>query len=176
MSAPFWVQSAISGEIKMELYLLRHGVAYEGEEWARKSADDNLRPLTDAGIAAMEREAAYLKNAHTHIDMIVTSPLVRARDTARIVGKALGLEPRESDLLKPGFNTKDLAALLEEYAQVEHLMLVGHNPDLGQVIQRVTGGEPVDVPKGGLARLDILQRNPPRGTLYSLLPPKALGA
>ncbi len=159
----------------MELYLLRHGIAYEVEEWAHKSDNDDLRPLTEAGIAAMEREAAYLKHAQFKIEAIVTSPLVRARDTGRIVAEALGLEATESDLLEPGFNIEAFEALLEEYKHIEHLMLVGHNPDLGQIVEQVTDVAPVEMPKGGLACIHILHRNPPRGTLYSMLTPKALG-
>jgi len=158
----------------MELYLLRHGIAYDSEAWAGKS--DESRPLTNTGTAAMEREANYLKSARIKIDGVLSSPLARARQTAQIVATAFGIELRESALLKPGFNVKALEVLLEETAQFEHLMLVGHAPDFSEVIAHVIGGGQVEMPKGGFARIHMLHRSPPRGTLYSLLPPEALGA
>ena len=65
-------------------------MAYEREEW--KGDNDELRPLTEDGIDAMKREAKVLRDMKLKLDMIITSPLVRARDTAKIAAKALDME------------------------------------------------------------------------------------
>ncbi|HLY25845.1 MAG TPA: histidine phosphatase family protein, partial [Aggregatilineales bacterium] len=78
----------------VELYLLRHGVAYERDEW--EGQDDELRPLTKKGIAKMESEAKTLKHFDLNLDKIISSPLTRAAQTAQIVADELKLKVVES--------------------------------------------------------------------------------
>ncbi len=158
----------------MRLYLLRHGVAYDRENWQGK--DDELRPLTDEGIVAMKREARSIGQMKLKLNAVITSPLVRARDTARIVAKTLDMKVDENPLLKPGFNLQALDDLLAQYAEFTHLMIVGHEPDFSQVISQLVGGGTVVMKKGGLARVDITTPHPPHGELVWLLTPSLLGA
>ncbi len=158
----------------MRLYLLRHGVAYDRENWRGK--DDELRPLTDEGIVAMKREARSIGQLKLKLNAVVSSPLVRARDTARIVAKTLDMELDESPLLKPGFDLQALDDLLAQYANSNHVMIVGHEPDFSQVIAQLVGGGTIVMKKGGLARIDIKTPHPPQGELVWLLTPSLLGA
>jgi len=159
----------------VKLYFLRHGVAYDREEWT--GDNDELRPLTDGGVDAMKREAKAMRAMKLKLDVIVTSPLVRARDTAKIVSKALDVKVEENDLLKPGFNPKTLKALLQQYADARRIMIVGHEPDFSSVIGKLIGRGTVVMRKGGLARVDITAQSPSlRGELVWLLTPSLLNA
>lgn len=158
-----------------KLYLLRHGIAYERDEW--HGTNDELRPLTDKGIEAMQAEAKYLKSLKIEIDSMITSPLVRAHQTAKIVADALGLKLDESPLLKPGFDIDALAKLLKQYAASKQIMVVGHQPDFSNVVRSlIGGGGSIEIRKGGLVRVDLAQSDPPRGELVWLLTPSLLGA
>jgi phosphohistidine phosphatase len=162
----------------MKLYFLRHGVAYEREAW--QGENDELRPLTEEGIEDMKREARTLRDICPKLDAIVTSPLVRARQTAQIVAKKLGMEVQEDALLKPGFDVEALGALLARHRSARRLMLVGHEPDFSHTIAQLIGGGTVDMAKGGLARVDTddnaAETLSLRGSLIWLLTPKLLGA
>ena len=80
----------------MKIYFLRHGIAYERETW--EGDNDELRPLTEEGIAAMKVEAKIFKGLKLKLDAIITSPLVRAHDTAKIVAKRLDMDITENEL------------------------------------------------------------------------------
>ena len=158
-----------------KLYFLRHGVAYMPDEW--KGDNDELRPLTDEGIAAMKREAKYMRDAlKLKVDRLITSPLVRAHDTARYVAKALKLDLDESKLLKPGFDLQALDELLGKSDDVSNIMIVGHEPDFSRTISQLIGGGDVIMRKGGLARVDLQSRKPLRGELVWLLTPALVNA
>ena len=157
-----------------KLYFLRHGVAYERDEW--QGDNDELRPLTDEGKSAMKREAKYLKQIKLELDCLITSPLVRAHDTAQFVANALDLKLEESPLLKPGFDVVALGKLLKQYNPSKGIMVVGHEPDFSSVISAVIGGGSIEMRKGGLARIDLTQVDPPGGDLVWLLTPSVLGA
>lgn len=155
-----------------KLYFLRHGEAGDRDAWMGEN--DELRPLTEEGIAAMKREARHVGDMKLKLDVIVTSPLVRARETAKIVAKAFGLKAQENDLLKPGFNVDALQKLLVQYPDTKRLMVVGHEPDFSSVIGQLIGSASVVMRKGGLARVDLT--SPMRGELVWLLTPQLLGA
>ena len=78
----------------MQLYFFRHGVAEKRSEW---KTDDDLRPLTDDGRTAIVRSSVMLTRLGVAPEVIVTSPLVRARQTAEIVGEALGVDDKPLD-------------------------------------------------------------------------------
>jgi phosphohistidine phosphatase len=157
----------------MKLYFLRHGEAGEPEEW---QGDDALRPLTDEGRRRMTREARTLERLELGVDRVISSPLVRAVQTAEIVATALRRRNRlvEDRRLGAGFGPERLAEILLEYADARDLMLVGHEPSMSATIGRLTGAT-VELKKGGLARVDIRDRTQARGgTLDWLLPPRVL--
>jgi phosphohistidine phosphatase len=139
------------------IYLLRHGDAERGD------GDDAARRLTPKGERQSEAAGKALAALGVSIDACITSPKVRAADTARLACRALGIEPEvDEELSGGGFNSRRLAAGRGE------TMLVGHNPDFVDEIARLTGAR-TKLRKGGLAIVDD-------GTLLALLRPADLAA
>ena len=155
----------------MELYFLRHGIAADvGPE----GSGDAGRPLTAEGIKKMKEQTRGLRRLGVRPDIVLTSPLVRARQTAEIVRHALGLDSRVVDALAPGCDMARLRDLLGEYRSAQCVMVVGHEPDFSDLIGALTGGSRVLLKKGGLARVDLETIAEGSGTLVWLLPPLAL--
>ncbi len=111
----------------MRIYFLRHGKAEDRAEWP---GDDASRPLTAEGEAAMRREAKALRAMDLAPDVIVTSPLVRARRTAEIVADELGMTGRlvEDDRLAGGFDARRLAQLVAAHAPAGRSWSSGTSP------------------------------------------------
>jgi phosphohistidine phosphatase len=158
----------------MKLYFLRHGKAESRSEWHE---DDAGRPLTPAGEEAMRREAEALRALHLALDLIVTSPLARARRTAEIVAGELGLDGRlvEDARLAPGFDVACLEQLLAAHEPAESVMVVGHEPDFSETVAQLIGGGEIVMKKGGLARVDVTAPVVGGGKLVWLLAPPLLG-
>ena len=157
----------------MELYFLRHADAGSRETW---KGSDASRPLSAEGAARMEREAEALAQLRLPLDVIVASPLVRARQTAEIVARRLALEDalRDDERLAPGFGVEDLVGLLQDYRDRRAILLVGHEPDFSTVISACIGGGQVECKKGGVARVDLRNPGSVQGVLVWLLPPRVL--
>lgn len=129
----------------MRLILLRHAEAEERD--SARFPDDGLRPLTREGIKVQTAVAKALKRMGLVPDRIVTSPLVRAKQTADITARILSLEQRleESDALGEGFSVANVLRLLEG-SDKETVMLVGHEPDLSGLAGALLGpGEGPDI-------------------------------
>jgi phosphohistidine phosphatase len=156
----------------MRLYFLRHGLA----DRAAWEGGDFERPLTKEGEKRMAREAETMAELGLAPSAILTSPLVRARGTAEIVARRLGLMDRlvVEERLAPGFNISQLARILKSRSDAAALLLVGHEPDFSETIGRVMGGGSVVFKKGALARVDLYDVATPRGQLVWLIPPAAL--
>jgi len=88
-------------------------------------------------------------------DVLLTSPLIRCRQTAEIVGERLGLSPREDRRLAPGMDVDGLEDALMAHPGAGAVMVCGHEPDLSEVVADLTGGGVVDFRKGSLALLDV---------------------
>lgn len=155
----------------MKLYFLRHGVAVEPEEWDGAEVD---RPLSAAGEAALAGAVLLLRAAGISPEALLTSPLVRARRTAAIVAEGLGLTARVevAPLLAPGFDTGRLTEVLKPRSGVESLLLVGHEPDLGETVGELIGGSRVEMKKGALACVVLKDPKELRGYLAWLVPPR----
>src|SRR5579875_1260644 len=153
----------------MKCYFLRHGIAAERGEWEGSDFD---RPLTDEGHARMAREAKAIAKFDLGIELILTSPLVRAKETAEIVAKALKLHER----LGLAFDRIRLEGMLREHRGAKALLLVGHEPGMSRTIGELVGGAAIDLKKGGLARVDLPDGGESRGALLWLVPPKILVA
>src|SRR5262245_5036258 len=112
---------------------MRHGPA----TWPNWADSDGKRPLTPDGTALIQAEGRALAKLGPRPDVILHSPLVRARETATHIATALNLSDRltECQPLQPGFDFNRLRYLLKEYAQCESIFLVGHMPDLADVIR-----------------------------------------
>lgn len=157
----------------MNLYFLRHGIAADAEEFAGSDAE---RPLTKEGRNRMEREARALARLGVEVDAVITSPLLRARQTAEI---ALGAVASRSDLvvddrLGPDFDIAKLRELLSDRANCDALMIVGHEPSMSATLSALIGGGTIELKKGGVARVNIDDPSTARGTLEWLLTPKVL--
>ena len=159
----------------IELYLIRHGVAEErGEQWP----DDTKRPLTQDGISKLRKAARGLTRLEIVFDVMVTSPLVRAKQTAETI--AGGLDPHPhivvADALAPGGSPAAVMADLEKQAKRSRVALVGHEPGLGELAARLIGARhPIPFKKGAICRIDVesLPTSGP-GDLRWFLTPKIL--
>lgn len=149
----------------MYLYFLRHGEA----DWPDWKKSDDERPLTKRGKKEMHEVAAFLVRVKARPDLILTSPLPRASQTAEIAAEHLKVKYREDSLLAPGFRRTELERLLEKYPE-ESLMLVGHEPDFTETISALTGGS-LKLSKAGLALVEI-DHSWQNGRLLWLFPPK----
>jgi len=157
----------------MILYFLRHGLSGSREEW---KGDDALRPLTKEGMKSMVKQAETLADLGLNLDLIITSPLARAFQTADIIADRLkkGDKLLQDERLGPGFSSDDLAKVLNDNAEAQNIMLVGHEPDFSLTISALTGGGRMLLKKGGLARVDVTSTEPLQGELVWLLPPKVM--
>lgn len=149
----------------MRLYFLRHGDA----DWPNWDRPDDERPLTERGKKEMRKVAKFLRALDISLDDILSSPLVRARQTADIVADRFKLHVREQEALAGGFNVSRLKELVQNYP-VDNLMIVGHEPSFSSVIGELTGGD-CKLSKGGLALVDLDEKQM-KGRLLWLFPPK----
>ena len=124
------------------IWLPRHGDAEDD------AADDASRKLTEKGRRQAEAAGKAMAALGAELDACLTSPKVRARDTAEVACRELGVEAEETDALRGG--EFDIAALTAGRGSV---LLVGHEPDFHRAIQAATGGL-VKLAKGGLAAVD----------------------
>ncbi len=138
------------------IWLLRHAEAEDG-------SPDAGRRLTVKGEEQARTAGAALKALGVELDACLTSPRVRAEQTARLACEPLGVEVSIDDRLSGGpFDPKELVAGLD------NVMLVGHDPDFSMAVHHLTGAQ-VRMKKGGLAGID-------RGELKVLLRPSELSA
>lgn len=122
-----------------ELYIMRHGLAEM--RGASTMLDDAKRPLTPEGKQKMREIAAGLVKAGMEVDWIVSSPLVRAAETAEIVADAVNSKPDLDfcEALRPGGAPEALIAFLAKRLNRRRVLVVGHEPDLGELAARLIG-------------------------------------
>ena len=159
----------------IELYLIRHGLAAEaGEAWP----DDTKRPLTHKGIGRLRQQGAGLDALGVSWDQILTSPLVRARQTAEALAEGLGAAPpiASTDALAPGGTTAQVLEELGKHPRRRRIALVGHEPNIGELAARLLGlRTPVGFKKGAVCRIDVETLPPTRaGRLVWFATPKML--
>ena len=144
------------------LYIVRHAIA---EERGEAYPDDALRPLSAKGIAKFRKVARGLDLLEVSIDRILSSPLVRARQTADILAEELGGHPEifETSALRPEGSYEDVTRELERHAAVSSIALVGHEPSIGELAARLIGARvPLPFKKGAVCRVDV-DSLPPTG-------------
>ena len=162
----------------LELYLVRHAIAAErGPNYP----DDSVRPLTPAGADKFAGSVPGLIEMDVVVDVCLTSPYVRARETAMIL--AAGLKPKPSvveiDALKPGGRPQAITEAIKTHTKRHRrLALVGHEPDLGELAARLLGARgTVTFKKGGVCLIETDGATPAGpGALRWMLTPKALRA
>lgn len=142
----------------MKLLIVRHAPAGDRGRWAKKGKSDELRPLTAKGRKKMARAARGLARLAEKMDLLAASPLARARQTARIVRKALGkVKTAEINDLKPEAEPREILRWLQGRRE-KAIALVGHEPHLGSLISLLCTGllEPfMTLKKGGACLLEF---------------------
>ncbi len=161
-----------------ELCIMRHGIAVT--RGSAEFPDDSKRPLTPDGKRKMKEIAQGLSRVGFAPDWVVTSPLVRAVETAEIVAESLGsnLAMDFCEALRPGGSAEALIAFLAKHPNRKRVLVVGHEPDLSELATRLIGvGRHANVAfkKGGccLINFDALPPKSP-GRLVWWLTPRAL--
>jgi len=127
----------------VRIFLVRHAEAAPGEP-------DELRALTPAGREAARALGERL--ARHAPDAVVSSPLLRARETAEPIADALGLKAESDDRLAPGADVTDLSGAVNGRGQT--VVVVGHQPDCSEIVLALTGEE-VSFAPGGVVELDL---------------------
>jgi phosphohistidine phosphatase len=159
------------------IYLVRHGVAAEqGPEFP----DDEARPLTSDGIDRLRVQVLGMRELQVRLDRVLTSPLVRAAQTAEVLAAGIGCaSPLVTvDALRPGGRYDALMAALGRLGDDRAIALVGHMPSIGEIAARLIGAlEPLAFKKGGTCCIETDGLPPTRaGQLRWFLPPRALRA
>jgi phosphohistidine phosphatase len=149
----------------MQLYFLRHGEA----DWPHWTRPDDERPLTDFGKKEVRQVAKFLDRVKVKPNLIVTSPLPRALQTAEVAAEQLKTKLRQDEALEPGFGISELRTLLKRHGS-KVLMLVGHEPDFTSVISALTGAS-LKLSKAGVALVDF-DPETEKGRLFWLFPPR----
>jgi phosphohistidine phosphatase len=159
------------------LYLVRHAIAAERSD---KWPDDAQRPLTNEGAWRMRRAVKGMIELGAKIDLVLTSALVRAVETAEILAR--GLEPAPEivvlPVLAPGGAPARIAEALGGYQKARSIALVGHAPDIGEFAAWLIGSRtPLPLKKGAVCRIDVSEWPPARqGELIWSATPKMLRA
>lgn len=149
------------------LWILRHG-----EAEPHGTRPDPERRLTEKGELQSRNAGAALVALGVTPVATFTSPRIRARDTAQLACEALGQTPVEHAPLSSGFSAGDALDLVTAAADGEAVLVVGHEPDLSQVVCDLTGAR-IDMKKGGVA---AVRMDGARGELIVLLRPRELAA
>ena len=164
----------------MNLYIVRHGSA---APHGSPGVPDEERPLTEEGIQKMKQIAQGLRALEMIPDVILSSPLVRARQTAEILLRAFEADEKKLRLIQalaPSGSRPQLHQEIHAYRKLQSVMLVGHQPSLGEIAGEIAWGSAdhcLELKKGGVCALAIEELLPtPRGTLFCLLTPAILRA
>jgi len=155
----------------MIIYFLRHA---DAEDLAESDFD---RKLTPKGHDQAARVGKFCKKNGIKPEVFLTSPLVRARQTAEIVGKKIGVTPVIADWLACGMTPATLIQNLEPLSTKSSALLVGHEPDLSTAVSYLLGlTEPVNFPirKASLTAIDAPWLDQGSGALEFSIPPKLL--
>ncbi len=165
----------------MDLYILRHAIAEDRDEAAGKP--DSQRRLTPEGEEKMRRIAKGMKSLGLEFDLMLTSPYLRAKETAEIVADVLKLSKQleiSAELTPHGNPRKLIDALNGHYSDRKSIVLVGHEPYLSNLISLLLSGDTsleIDLKKGGLCKLGAQHLKYGRcASLEWLLAPRQLRA
>lgn len=156
----------------LQLYLLRHADAGDPAAWRDNDAD---RPLSKKGRRQAALVGRWLQGQRKLPGVVVTSPKLRASQTAALATDGSNVAPIVDDRLAAGFGLADLAAVVRDHGpEARRVMLVGHDPDFSELASELVGGS-LELKKGAVARIDVA--GPIRaggGTLRWLVPAEAV--
>ncbi len=130
----------------MRLYLVRHAEAARGEP-------DELRPLTATGRQQARDLAARLAAEGVRPDAVLSSPLLRARETAVQLGRALGQPAEPDERLAPGATAEEVLAAVA--GRGDTVVVVAHQPDCSRIAAALGGGDEPAFPAAGMVALDV---------------------
>jgi phosphohistidine phosphatase len=159
-----------------ELYIIRHGIAADPQDFET----DEVRPLTKEGDRKTKKIAKRLAQFGLDFDIVFTSPLVRARQTAEILQDVgLGNQIRECVALSPGGDIHEWLAQLTELTDCQRIAIVGHQPDLGNWAEILVWGEAkgnIALKKAGAIGISLPETDSPigRSSLFWLTSPRFL--
>jgi phosphohistidine phosphatase len=159
----------------MEIYILRHGIAEEGAP----GHPDSERRLTPEGKEKLRTILACARKAGVKPAVVLSSPYVRAKETAEIARQELKLSGtiHETNALTPMEHPEKVWTEVRAHQDAAQLLVVGHEPLLSGLIAYLIGGGAIDLKKGALARVDVASLGPhPHGALIWLLTAKLAGA
>ncbi len=157
---------------RTELLLLRHADAGDPAAWTRPDAE---RPLSPKGHRQAARVAAWLKSIDRRPDAIISSPKVRAAETAAAVAGAFGMPLIEDQRLAGALDVRTIGEIIHDAGDPRRPMLVGHDPDFSELAADLSGLPTLDMKKGALVRIDVtVPIEPGGGILRWLIPPDAL--
>jgi phosphohistidine phosphatase SixA len=157
--------------ISVDLYLLRHAHAGDPARW---DGDDARRPLSAKGRLQADAMARQLAALGVDIEAVISSPKIRARQTADPIAKALGLEVRVDDRVV-GLGDRSLEAILADAGDPRSALLVGHDPEFSDLVAELAGAASIPMRKGALARFDAPRPLRSGGAILRwLIPPDAL--
>lgn len=156
----------------MLVHLLRH--AHAGD-WSTWTGPDAARPLTDKGRAQADRLGRFLAGQGFRPDVIVSSPKVRAVETARIVADHVDVPVTIDERLGAAVDLTVVEAILDDHEAPERPLLVGHDPDFSELVAILCAAAGVPMRKGSFARIEVDRPlQPGTGTLRWLVPPDLL--
>jgi phosphohistidine phosphatase len=130
----------------VQLVIVRHAEAASGEP-------DELRPLTAEGRETARALGQRLAREGVRPDAVLTSPLLRARETAQELARAVGAQPEPDERLAPGATAEGVRAAVQERG--ETVLVVGHQPDCSRIAAAFGGGEEPAFPPGGMVAIDL---------------------
>jgi phosphohistidine phosphatase len=131
---------------RVQLYLVRHAEAADGEP-------DELRPLTAEGRETARALGERLAREGVQPDAVLTSPLLRARETGQELARPAGIEAEPDERLAPGATPAAVKAAAGERGTT--VVVVGHQPDCSQIAAALTGGPEPAFPPGGMVAIDL---------------------
>jgi phosphohistidine phosphatase len=154
----------------VRLLVVRHAAAEDKDAFARREKNDELRPLTAEGKRDMREGARGLRSVVPKLDVLATSPLARALETAEILGAEYDSEHVIVDALRPESSYDDLARWTRQHAKRDVIAIVGHEPHLSGLVSWLLAGATdsfIDLKKGAAALLEI--EGPPAASSAMLL-------
>lgn len=156
----------------LDLVLVRHADAGDPAAW---TGPDASRPLSSKGRKQASRLARFLREIGLEPDAIITSPKIRAAETAAAIGEAVGIEVRIDERLAEGFGLAELDGIVRD-GSFRRPILVGHDPDFSELVELLVGA-PIPLRKGAMARIEVpgdAIAGAGAGVLRWLIPPDAL--
>ena len=155
-----------------ELHFLRHAHAGDPMAW---DGPDEARPLSAKGERQADRLGLFLVSVRFAPDVFITSPKLRASQTADIVATHIGTRVEIDDRLAAAFDAGMLEDILRDAGDPLRPVVVGHDPDFSTLVAELCGAPDIPMKKGALARIDIERPlRPGAGTIRWLVPPDLL--